>query len=890
MTTFYISGRVAARNQRPVSGLKVEVWDKDLIFNDLVGSTITDEEGSFYIEFDDSYFRELFLDRRPDLFFKVFYQNRLIASTEDSVLWNREPQGTQVVIEVDIPEFPQGRTCATMEIHRGLLKNDPNYARNRREIESFTRYYVERNARSGLRYGIVIIPVVVHVVYNTAAQNISDAQIQSQIDILNQDFRRLNTDTTSVPTEFQPVTADARIEFQLAVRDFNCNPTNGITRTSTSVTSFSYDDNQAGTMAGEPVKFAASGGHDAWPRDKYLNVWVCNLASPLLGYAQFPGGPAVTDGVVIDYQYFGNTGTATAPFNLGRTATHEIGHWLNLNHIWGDERPGDDPCSLSDNVADTPNQGLENIGCPTFPHISCSNGPNGDMFMNYMDYTDDACMFMFTAGQSARMDATLYGPRSAIVASDALIPPPATATADLWSQNTPQDTGAEPDTTSGAMYLSDDIWVRRQNDGLTNQEHQNPEYRPAGFGSNFVYVRVRNRGCVVSESATLRLYWAKASTGLSWPAPWDGSVTTPALMGDLIGSQPTGSISGGGFVILEFPWYPPNPADYSSFGADQSHFCLLSRIETSSTPPYGMTFPETSNLYANVENNNNIIWKNITVVDELLDGGRVGWVTIGNFEPEDALIRLVFTTPKERMYQSIFDWGTVKINLGESLFQKWQEGDSVGQGIEVVDKYTIKLLQPDAYIGNIKLEPNELHTIKAELEPFKDRQESNNIFFLEVIQYALEGEFGDRIIGGQRFVLKTIYQEKRPGSLDDVLTWDGVDWNGQPDVPSNGSHCLLPQIFKHWVHSYEEDTEGVKVYRPSDYKFPPSRGRKGFEIKENGEFIEYTIAPSDGLHKEVGHWQAEEPTKAKVYLENRNKESLTLNILYCDENMLKIQQ
>ena len=595
MVVFRITGRVIDRQTSSgVPRLRVETWDKDLIFDDLVGSAITDDQGMFQIEFDETYFQELFLDQRPDLYFKVFGYNQLLRSTEDSVLWNVQTGDTAVTIEVDIPKQSQRRICTTMEIHRGLLR-DPEYARSRREIESFTRYYIQHNARAGLRTGVVRIPVVVHVVYNTAAQNISDAQIQSQIDVLNEDFRKLNADVGSVPGVFAPLAADARIEFQLAVRDPNCNSTNGITRTPTSITAFTYDHSQAGTPDGEPVKFAASGGHDAWPRDKYLNLWVCNLAGGLLGYAQFPSDPwPATDGVVITYTAFGNIGTATAPYNRGRTATHEIGHWFNLLHIWGDDGTS---CSGSDQVDDTPNQADEHYGCPAFPQVSCSNGPNGDMFMNYMDYTDDACMFMFTAGQVVRMDAALAtAPRAALLGSDGLIPPPSTATADLWSQNTPQDIGNEPDSLSATFYQSDDIWVRETNDGFVNQEHQNPQYRPPALGPNYVYVRVRNRGCAAASSATVKLYWAKASTGLSWPAPWDGSVATPALMGGLIDSKLTGSIAGGGFVILEFSWYPPDPQDYISFGADRSHFCLLSRIETSAIPPYGMTVPEGSDF------------------------------------------------------------------------------------------------------------------------------------------------------------------------------------------------------------------------------------------------------------------------------------------------------
>ena len=159
------------------------------------------------------------------------------------------------------------------------------------------------------------------------------------------------------------------------------------------------------------MKSTTSGGVNPWPTDRYLNIWVCNLGGGLLGYAQFPGGPAQTDGVVITHRGFGTTGTAAAPFKLGRTTTHEIGHYLNLRHIWADT----EDCSASDFVADTPNAEGPNFGKRTFPHVSCSNAPNGDMFMNYMDYVDDDSMFMFTTQQVARMQTMLDGPRKKLV-------------------------------------------------------------------------------------------------------------------------------------------------------------------------------------------------------------------------------------------------------------------------------------------------------------------------------------------------------------------------------------------------------------------------------------------------------------------------------------------
>ncbi len=294
---------------------------------------------------------------------------------------------------------PNQRNCGAQVEHRRLLNENPAYVAARSNIENIARSY-ELGERSSARFGITRIPAVVHVVWNTAAQNISDAQIQSQIDVLNQDFRMTNADIGQIPTVWQSLAADARIEFFLSTTDPNGNPTNGITRTQTQVISFA--------QAGNPVKSAVTGGADPWPANRYLNIWVCQLAGGLLGYAQFPGGPAATDGVVILHSAFGTLGTAQPPFDRGRTATHEVGHWLNLFHIWGDDGTG---CNGSDEVSDTPNAGGPNYDCPTFPSVTCNNGPNGDMFMNYMDYTNDACMFMFTAGQVARMQATLDGPR-----------------------------------------------------------------------------------------------------------------------------------------------------------------------------------------------------------------------------------------------------------------------------------------------------------------------------------------------------------------------------------------------------------------------------------------------------------------------------------------------
>jgi hypothetical protein len=313
------------------------------------------------------------------------------------------------------------RTCVTMTLHNELVQASEMYRTNRRNIEAFNTAL--RRARAARRTEVVRIPVVVHVLHHDPAQNVSDAQIQSQIAVLNKDFRKLNQDLVKVPEPFRPFIGDAMIEFGLAIRDPGGQPTNGITRTQTSRLVFqpdTADPNRQIIELDRKIKTVAGGGAAAWPANRYLNIWVCNMGRDPLGYAQFPGGAAETDGVVIDFKAFGLGGTAEAPFDLGRTATHEIGHWFNLLHIWGDDGL---ECSGSDSVEDTPNQGRSSRDIPVFPQISCNNGPHGDMFMNFMDYTDDAGMQMFTAGQIERMTATLNGPRASMLSSNGLTPP-----------------------------------------------------------------------------------------------------------------------------------------------------------------------------------------------------------------------------------------------------------------------------------------------------------------------------------------------------------------------------------------------------------------------------------------------------------------------------------
>ena len=277
------------------------------------------------------------------------------------------------------------------------IQDDPKRGETLNQIEAHA-LEIETSGERNVN-GVITIPVVVHVLYNNGAENISDAQILSQIQVLNDDFRRFNADADDTWSQ----AADSEIEFCMATSDPNGVPTNGILRVPTSVSAFGTNDD---------MKFTSSGGSDAWPASDYLNMWVCDISGGILGYAQFPGGSSATDGVVCDYQYFGTVGAATAPFDGGRTTTHEVGHWLNLRHIWGDGN-----CNADDFVADTPGSDGPNYGCAVGT-VSCSST---DMVQNYMDYSDDACMNLYTVGQRNRMRALFEsgGYRASLLASQA---------------------------------------------------------------------------------------------------------------------------------------------------------------------------------------------------------------------------------------------------------------------------------------------------------------------------------------------------------------------------------------------------------------------------------------------------------------------------------------
>jgi hypothetical protein len=328
--------------------------------------------------------------------------------------------------------------CATDLYLQAAKAEDPGLESRLALLEQQIQDYITNNPLSKTRTTVVTIPVVFHVVYNTPAQNIADAVIGEQMAILNADYAKLNADTVNVPPAWKSIAANTQIQFALANWDTAMNYTNGIVHTYTTVTDFSN------SPFDHKINFASQGGANVWNPLHYLNIWVCNLGAGILGYTQMPGaGPATRDGCVINCIAVGKTG-ATSPYNLGRTVTHEVGHWFNLIHVWGGgSTVATGNCTGgSDFVADTPPEdgaNFTNYTPFTVKTDACSGSAPGFMWQNYMNYTDDVGMCLFTAGQVARMQAALHGPRDSIISSPALGIQELTATPVISLYPSPSD-------------------------------------------------------------------------------------------------------------------------------------------------------------------------------------------------------------------------------------------------------------------------------------------------------------------------------------------------------------------------------------------------------------------------------------------------------------------
>lgn len=308
------------------------------------------------------------------------------------------------------------RNCGTPLAIKEALQKHPNLIKRYQYIQQGNSITPFSNQKITRKKSVSKIPVVVHVVLKDPTK-VTDAQIQSQIDVLNQDYQFRNPDQSNIPDVWQSIAGNMNIQFCLAKRSPDNEPTNGIVRVKTNQSSFTITD------AVKAVKHDNTGGADAWDSHRYLNIWICNLRGDFLGVGTPPViYPDNEQGVVIQYNAFGTVGNLLPDYNKGRSCTHELGHFLNLLHLWGESK--DDACNLNDYIADTPPQKGPVYGAPTFPDLSdpCSPNAPGIMINNFMGYVNDASMNMFTQDQVDRARSALLNYHTDLLNSNACQP------------------------------------------------------------------------------------------------------------------------------------------------------------------------------------------------------------------------------------------------------------------------------------------------------------------------------------------------------------------------------------------------------------------------------------------------------------------------------------
>jgi len=527
------------------------------------------------------------------------------------------------------------------------------------------------------------------------------------------------------------------------------------------------------------------------------------------------GGSGLAHGVGDSSEFYVTGSFWEAPnYSLitSHVISHEMGHVLFLWHTHhGTGEGGDDnPCAelVNGNNSSTCGDYVEDT--PADPHInfnvdsSCQwqgsgTDANGDSYnpdeQNIMAYTTPQCMDYFTPLQGLRARnalATLPFLQQTLVGccvGDNL---------DLYIKDSSDDDGTEPNSTTNNMWTSPDIWIRNSNDnGLT---HQNPEYKSNGE-PNYIYIRVINKSCVASTgNETLTVNWAKANTALAWPQNWDGSLQNP-LGFDLGGELPSVTIPTipvGSEVIVKIPWVVPNPDNYSD-NDNPWHFCLLSRIDSSDDP---LTYPMTSNPNIMVRNNNNLAWKNLTVVD-LESEFTSGSVMIANPHNIPKTYFLVLQKETNEGGKAIFDEAEVTLKMDDIIFDAWERGGKQAELLEDKSDEKKKLVKGDNVIlDNIMFEPNERGLLTLDFN-FLTKELTDKIEYkYHVIQKdAITGE----VIGGETFLIK---KKSRPIFIANAGNDKEIDENETITISAE-------QINEAAIYNWY-DTDGNLIYQGKD--------------------------------------------------------------------------